>query len=111
MWKVCALELPKALILPELPLPLLEIFNMVGFTQCTQLNTIHLNMAPTTFLGFIESADLAPETRFARHWWNISGTFWGLERMIFLQCESERGENSQNICERLNMPDLVIECA
>lgn len=111
MWKVCALELPSALILPELPLPLLEIFNMVGFTQCTQIKTLHLNMTSTTFRSFVESADLVPETRFARHWWNASGTFWGLERMIFLRSKWERGTNSTSICERLNMQDLVIEYA
>jgi hypothetical protein len=108
MWKVCALELPSVLILPDLPLPLLKIFEMTGFTQCTQIETLHLSMSESTFRKFIDRTDLAPESRFGRHWWRASDTFWGLERMVFLQaynCYSD----PRYIREKLGMPDLVIE--
>lgn len=110
MWKVCALELPSVLILPKLPLPLRTIFEITGFTQCTQLETLRLNMSATTFQNFIDRTDLAPEAMFGRHWWRGSETLWGLKRMVFLETDSSVPDLGY-IRDHINMPDLTIEFA
>jgi hypothetical protein len=107
MWKVCAVELPTELILPELPLPLLTIFNLTGFTQCTQIETLRFKLSGPAFQKFLERTDLAPET-WGRHWWRASDTLWGLKRMAFPDA-CGRVIDTGTICGHLNMADLDIE--
>ncbi|KAF3036891.1 hypothetical protein E8E12_001449 [Didymella heteroderae] len=111
MWKVCALELPSVLILPELPLPVLKVFDITGFTQCTQIETLNLDMDPSTFRDFVDRADLVPESRFGRHWCRVSETFWGLKRIVFLRGTILEAVDAEDIREHLNMPDLVVDLA